>query len=149
MHSPASELDYPDGPDIQTQRAIACSIATTIVDSGQSATGEIKEVFDYNFTLSTKMVKAAETMSCFITDRLKEIDHVQAVLIGRSGDVHHVWVMTKEWTSAGRKEIYAAQRDLLKKLNGFEMDFYVVPFEPGMKPGDFVSDIPVMYQRPA
>ena len=67
--------------------------------------------------------------------------------MGRSGDVYHVWTMIDEWTVSGRKAVYAAQKELLVKLKGFDLDFYVVALDDGGSPEGLVSDIRPVFQR--
>jgi len=95
------------------------------------------------------MAKAPQNISDVIVNRLSEIAHAKAVLMGKSGDVYHVWTMIDEWTLDGRKAVYAAQKELLLKLSGFDLDFYVVPIEEGVSPSELVSDIPVVFERAA
>lgn len=93
------------------------------------------------------MTKVPQSISDVIVGKLKEMPHVQAVLVGRSGEVYHVWTMIADWTVAGRRAVYAAQKELLAKLSGFELDFYVVPLDEGESPAGLVSDIPIVWQR--
>lgn len=92
------------------------------------------------------MAKAPENISDVIVNRLKKVDHVKAILMGRSGDVYHVWTMIDDWSAAGRKAVYSAQKELLTLLNGFELDFYVVPIDESAQPGAIVSDIPMVFR---
>lgn len=100
-------------------------------------------------TIFTGMTKVPENISDVIVNRLSEISHVRAVLMGQSGDVYHVWSMIDDWSMHGRKAVYTAQKELLSKLGGFDLDFYVVPIESGTSPTELVSDIPVVFERAA
>lgn len=91
------------------------------------------------------MASVTKTVSDVVVGRMTEIGDVSALMMGRSGDVHHVWVLLKTWTSEVRKTVYEAQVDLVKRLRGFDLDFYVVPAEHGERPTDLVSDIHVIY----
>lgn len=93
------------------------------------------------------MAKVPDNISDVIVQRLSEISNVQAVLMGRSGDVYHVWSMIRNWTAIDRRAVYAAQKDLLVKLNGFDLDFYVVRLDESVTPDALVSDIPLVFQR--
>jgi hypothetical protein len=93
------------------------------------------------------MTKVPQNISDVIVNRLQEFPHVKAILMGRSGDVYHVWTMIDEWTPSGRRAVYGAQKELLKKLKGFDLDFYVVALDEGTNPKDLVSDIPVVFPR--
>ena len=93
------------------------------------------------------MAKVPENISDVIVNRLREISNVQAVLMGRSGEVYHVWTMIRDWTATDRRAVYAAQKELLAKLKGFDLDFYVVRLDESVTPDALVSDIPLVFQR--
>lgn len=93
------------------------------------------------------MSKVSENISDVIVDRLREIAHVRVVLMGQSADVFHVWTIIDEWSAAGRKAVYAAQKELLARLCGFDIDFYVVPLNDGESPSELVSGIPKVFSR--
>jgi hypothetical protein len=95
------------------------------------------------------MAKVPENISDVIVNRLSSLSHVKAILMGRSGEVYHVWTMIDEWTATARKAVYAIQRELLVMLTGFELDFYVVGLDAGVKPESLVSDIPMVFPRAA
>lgn len=94
-------------------------------------------------TMGTVPVSLAE----YLTDRFSAIDNVRALMVGESDDIHHVWVLLDEWTSEHRKAIYAVQRDILRRMSGFNLDFYVVDIPAGTSPREMVSGIPIVYQR--
>jgi hypothetical protein len=113
----------------------------------QGAERELQTVLGEDKLWFSGMAKVPENISDVIVNRLQGIAHVKAVLMGRSGEVYHVWTMIDEWTLAGRKAVYAAQKELLAKLKGFDLDFYVVPLDDGESPEGLVSDIPTIFQR--
>ena len=91
------------------------------------------------------MAKVPDHISDVLVKRLTEIPNVKAIRMGRSGDVYHVWTMIRNWTAADRKQVYAAQKELLSKLNGFDLDFYVVKLDATTHPDELVSDIPTVF----
>jgi hypothetical protein len=91
------------------------------------------------------MAKVPENISDVIVNKLKQVDHVKAILMGRSGDVYHIWTLIDEWSASARKNVYGAQKELLRMLSGFELDFYVVPLDECAQPGAMVSDIPQIF----
>jgi len=93
------------------------------------------------------MTRAPQDISDVIVHRLRELSNVKAVLMGRSGEVYHVWTMIENWTAADRKVVYAVQKELLSALNGFDLDFYVVKLDANVTPEELVSDIPMVYSR--
>jgi hypothetical protein len=125
------------------------SLIETEVGLGQEVTSDTRTTPTSSDSIwwASGMTKVPENISDVIVDRLREFTHVRAILMGRSGTVHHVWTMIDDWTHSGRKAVYGAQRELLKKLKGFDLDFYVVALDEGMKPEELVSDIPVVFRR--
>jgi len=95
------------------------------------------------------MTRVPQTVSDLVKAQLETLPHVRAVLMGCSGEVHHVWVLIDDWTQTGRKAVYSAQKDLVAKLRGFDLDFYVVAADSGEEPAELVSDIPVIFKRTA
>lgn len=91
------------------------------------------------------MQNAPDNISDVIVTRLAKIPNVHAIRMGRSGDVYHIWTMIGNWTATDRKDVYAAQRDLLNKLQGFDLDFYVVKLDANASPDELVSDIPMVF----
>jgi len=142
MATSVLELDYPDG------ELLFQPLTETAVGLGQEAQSEPQTAFSaITRWWFSGMTKVPENISDVIAKRFQEIPHMKAILMGRSGDVYHVWAMIDEWTLAARKVVYAAQKELLVKLRGFEIDFYVVELDKGAKPEDLVSAIPVIFQR--
>jgi len=142
MSSPTHNLDFADDG-----RVFIPPFAQANFNLEQDAESELRTIFVENNWWFSGMAKVPENLSDVIVNRLKEIAHVKAVLMGRSGEVYHVWTMVDEWTVPGRKAVYAAQRELLAKLKGFDLDFYVVALDNGESPEGLVSDIPVVFQR--
>jgi hypothetical protein len=93
------------------------------------------------------MSHAPTYLSDIIVERLEEVPEVAAIMIGRSGEIYHVWSMIEPWNHEVRKSVYSAQKELLKMLKGFELDFYVVPLEEGTDPSVMVTQIPTVFQR--
>jgi hypothetical protein len=138
------DLEYPD----PSGRFISPPLEVT-VGLGQEVQSGPQITFVETLSWFSAMTKVPENISDVIWKRLEEIAHVDAVLMGRSGDVYHVWVMTNEWNPASRKSVYAAQKELLIKLKGFDIDFYLVPLDKGARPEDLVSGIPIVFKRAA
>ncbi len=127
MSIPAQNLDFTgDGP------LFIPVFPEAIFNHEPSADNELQTVLVGDKLWFSGMAKVPENISDVIVNRLREISHVKVVLMGQSGDVYHVWTMIDEWTAGGRKAVYAAQRELLAKLKGFEIDFYVVPLAAAM-----------------
>lgn len=142
MSTSAQNLDFSgDG------RVFIPAFAETNFNSEHETESDAQVIFVAENLWFSGMAKVPENISDVIVDRLRLIAHVKAVLMGRSGDVYHVWTMIDEWTVAGRKAVYAAQKELLAKLKGFDLDFYVVPLDDGGSPEGLVSDIPTVFQR--
>jgi len=95
----------------------------------------------------TGMTKTAETLTDIVSKNFAALDNVQAVLAGESDDVLHVWIMVRDWTPEARKEVYAVQKSILKRLRGFNFDFYVIDLPEGTRPEDSVSGIPLIFNR--
>ena len=142
MSSSAQDLDFSG-----KGRVFIPAHYLTRVGLGQEAKSNSQTTLVEDTLWFTGMAKVPENISDVIVNRLQEITHVKAVLMGRSGEVYHVWTMIGEWTVAGRKAVYVAQKELLAKLGGFELDFYVVPLENGESPEALVSEIPTVFQR--
>lgn len=142
MSSSTQNLDFSGNG-----RAFIPAHYETRVGLGQEAESDSHTTVVEDMLWFTGMTKAPENISDVIVNRLREIAHVKAVLMGRSGEVYHVWTMIDEWTIGGRKAVYAAQKELLAKLKGFDLDFYVVPLDNGESPDTLVSEIPTIFQR--
>jgi len=111
-------------------------------------TSKAIEAFSYAGLASfTGMAKTAQTLSSIVSNHFSELPSVQAVLAGESDDVLHVWVMIRDWTPDARKEVYAVQKTILRRLRGFNFDFYVIDLPEGTQPEDSVSGIPVIFNR--
>jgi hypothetical protein len=125
------------------------SVIKTEVGLGQEVRSDSRTVTTSSESIHwiSGMTKVPENISDVIVNRLQELTQVKAVLMGRSGEIYHVWTMIDDWTRGGRKAVYAAQRELLQKLRGFDLDFYVVPLDSGMKPEELVSGIPIVFPR--
>ena len=96
----------------------------------------------------SKMHRVVETIADYIAQRFKVLANVRAVLVGKSGEVHHVWIMLNDWTAGHRKAVYAIQRDILSKLGDLNLDFYVIDIPEGVRPDEMVSGIPRhLFQR--
>lgn len=120
------------------------------LEATMSAEGEARSDQQTAFTEErdlwfSGMAKVPDRISDVLVKRLTEIPNVKAIRMGRSGDVYHVWTMILRWTAADRKEVYAAQKELLSKLNGFDLDFYVVNLDATTSPDELVSDIPIVF----
>jgi hypothetical protein len=144
MAASAQNLDFPGEGHVFNS-----ALFQTKVGLGQEARSDPQTTIieDRDKWWFTGMAKVPENISDVLVNRLREIAHVRAVLMGRSGEVYHVWTMIDEWTVLGRKAVYAAQRELLAKLKGFDIDFYVVPIDEGESPEALVSAIPKVFQR--
>lgn len=142
MSSSVQNFDFPSGNPI-----FIPSFTEANFGHEQEAESEPRAVLVEDSLWFSGMAKVPENISDIIVNKLREMDHVKAVLMGRSGEVYHVWTMIDEWTIAGRKAVYAAQKELLAKLKGFDLDFYVVPLDDGGSPEELVSDIPTVFQR--
>jgi hypothetical protein len=142
MSTSTNNLDFPCKGS-----AFFPALFATEVGAGQEVESSTHTTFIEDNWWFSGMVKVPENISDVIVNRLQEIAHVKAVLMGKSGEVYHVWTMIDEWTPAGRKAVYSAQRELLTKLRGFDLDFYVVALDDGMSPDGLVSDIPAVFQR--
>jgi hypothetical protein len=125
------------------------SLIETEVGLGQEVRSDTRITTNLSDSIwwASGMTKVPENISDVIVNRLQELTHVKAILMGRSGEVYHVWTMIDDWTQSGRKAVYTAQRELLAKLKGFDLDFYVVALDGGSKPEELVSDIPVVFRR--
>ena len=142
MSSQAHNLDFSG-----TGPAFIPTHFETRVGLGQQAESDSQTTVVEDSLWFTGMAKVPENISDVIVNRLRAIGHVNAVLMGRSGEVYHIWTMIDDWTVAGRKAVYAAQKELLAKLGGFDIDFYVVPLDDGGSPKELVSEIPTVFQR--
>lgn len=139
------EVDYPAETEIApVSNANLCFF---IEDECQSEP-QMAFVFDGPWRFSG-MGRVPENISDVIVDRISKIAHVKAILMGRSGDVHHVWTLLDIWSAAERRTVYEAQKDLLTMLNGFDLDFYVVDAEGSENLRELVSDIPIVWERAA
>lgn len=117
------------------------------VELNREATKQI-DAFSYAELVSfTGMTKTPKTLSDIVAKHFSVLDNVQAVLAGESDDVLHVWVMIQDWTPDARREVYAIQKQLLKRLRGFNFDFYVIDLPEGTRPEDSVSGIPLIFNR--
>jgi hypothetical protein len=142
MSSQSQNLDFSDNGPV-----FIPAFFETKVSLGEEVRSDLKTTFPEENWWFTGMAKASENISDVVVKRLKAIPHVKAILMGRSGDIYHVWTMIDEWTIGGRKAVYAAQKELLLKLKGFDLDFYVVALDDGGSPGGLVSEIPTVFQR--
>jgi len=121
---------------------------TTISGEGEGHSSPQLTFSDHDLWFSG-MARVPRNISDVIVEKLTQNPNVSAIRIGRSGDVYHVWTMIRNWTAADRKAVYAAQKELLKKLQGFELDFYVVQLDAGTSSDELVSDIPMAFPVPA
>jgi hypothetical protein len=142
MSSSIHNLDFPGEGRI----SLPPSLGATISAEAETRTDPQTTFVEHDLWFSG-MAKVAENISDVIVNRLREISNVQAVLMGRSGEVYHVWTMIRNWTAMDRRAVYGAQKELLTKLNGFDLDFYVVRLDEGVTPDALVSDIPLVFQR--
>jgi hypothetical protein len=146
MSTSAQNLDFTGDGHVFVQTK---ALFETHVGLGQEVQSEPQTTFlqrESDLWL-TGMAKVPDNISDVIVNKLQEIAHVKAVLMGRSGEVYHVWTMIDQWNVAGRKAVYTAQKELLLKLKGFDLDFYVVALDNDESPKDMVSDIPTVFQR--
>lgn len=140
MSTFAHELDFSgDG-----RMSLPSLVGSTLSAEGEARSDELTTFVDPDLCF-WGMAKVAENISDVIVKRLTELPNVKAIRMGRSGDVYHVWTMVENWTAADRKAVYAAQRDLLCRLTGFELDFYVVKLDANTSPDELVSDIPTVF----
>lgn len=138
------KVEYPESKDLFI---VAASSADKEIKDLRSEEHTIFLNADEHHQWVPGMATVQKTVSDVIVERLQKIEHVSAILMGRSGDVYHVWTMITNWTSAGRKAVYAAQRELVKSLEGLNLDFYVVAADHNEMPNDLVSGIPVVFER--
>lgn len=143
--SATCELDYPAETDIAP---VSDANICFFIENECKGEPQTTLAFDGRWNFSG-MVRVPENISDVIVNRISKIAHVKAILMGRSGDVHHVWTMMNVWSAAERRAVYEAQKDLLTKLKGFELDFYVVGAEEDENPRELVSDIPIIWERAA
>jgi hypothetical protein len=126
-------------------------LATEVLskDARSESSGTIFVMGDAETHWSCGMATVPQTVVDVIVERLSLLSHVTALLVGRSENVYHIWVMINDWTASGRKSVYAAQRELVAKLEGLDLDFYVVAADHGERPDALVSDIPIVFERTA
>lgn len=141
--SPTCELEYPE------TQFFSSPVSQGKVQLEHDGRSTPQTVFAWENDFRSTMVRSPQEISELIVSHLSGVAHVKAILMGRSGDVHHVWTMLDEWTAPARLAVYEVQRDLLAKLKGFELDFYVVAAENGEDPRELVSDIPLVWPRAA
>lgn len=116
------------------------------ISGEEEACNKQETTFAYNHDpWFSGMAKVSQTISDVIVKKLTEISNVKAIRMGRSGDIYHVWTLIQNWTAADRKNVYAAQKELLIRLNGFDLDFYVVKLDANTTPDELVSDIPAVF----
>lgn len=143
MSSSAHDLDFPGEARMSLPPP---SLGTTISAEAETRSAPQTTFAEQDLWFSG-MAKVPENISDVIVNRLREIPNVQAVLMGRSGEVYHVWTMIRNWTAVHRRTVYTAQKELLSKLKGFDLDFYVVRLDEGVTPHTLVSDIPLVFPR--
>lgn len=90
---------------------------------------------------------AARHMVDLIVEALGNVPQVRRVLIGRSGEVYHVWTLTDKWTAESRRQIYDTQLGLLDDLRGFLLDFYVIRLDANDDVDSVAAGIPVVFDR--
>lgn len=124
---------------------------SVVLEAGREERVKLGELDSLNFYADNvemlEMRCIPKTMSDYLREKFCANSNVQALLIGESNEVHHIWVMLKEWSPEHRKAIYAIQRDILQKIKGFNFDFYVVDIPADSSPAEMVSGIPVVYLR--
>jgi hypothetical protein len=144
--SPVCEIEFPQ----KTQLFFVSPLSDSNVRLEEESESAPHTTFAHDSDwLFPGMVSVPQDIRDVIVNQLRDVPHVKAILMGRSGEVHHVWTMLDEWTAMARKAVYAAQKDLLLKLKGFELDFYVVSLDEGEDPQALVSEIPVVWPRTA
>src|ERR1700733_1694263 len=96
----------------------------------------------YGLISSSGMSETPVLVANFVAECFSQLDNVQAVLAGHSADVLHVWIMIDEWEPEVRKQVYAIQKLIMKKLEGLHFDFYVIDIPRGTNPEEMVTGIP-------
>jgi len=142
MSAFAHDLDFTDDG-----RVFFSTVPSLVIGGEDAPVGEAHIPSTEESWWFSGMTKVPENISDVVVGRLEAIPHVKAVLMGRSGEVYHIWTMIDDWTVSGRRAVYAAQRELLARLGGFELDFYVVAIDEGESPESVVSDIPTVFRR--
>lgn len=107
MASSAHDLDFPGEGRVSLPPP---SLGTTISAEAETRSAPQTTFAEHDLWFSG-MAKVPENISDVIVNRLREISNVQAVLMGRSGEVYHVWTMIRDWTATDRRAVYAAQRN--------------------------------------